>query len=659
MRIALFILLSPLLASCQTEFLTYLDNSRLDLRLFGAKLDGVNDDTDVFNAALDSISTSISKSGIYAEGVLTLDGDRIDWRRCNNCSITIYISGTLKSLSSIRIPSYVSIIGLGGYRGTQFGLGPTALVTNPPTGPAIIVEGVAYNELKNLTFQYNESQEGALSIGYEPDGIGAALVTLENIGVQMPNNPTAVGIKMYSTFWVWMKNVIVNGQANSGPTIHIRGDKTVNGNNNAYHYFYDVIYSYKGILVDAHPQHGCDGLIDLHISRGHMENRNNSPMITFDMRRYLYSGNVVLSDWMESDLISAGGYPRINVIGKLKGLTIDDWGMEPVIGGLVNGLKVSYAQDGFTSSRAYQLGPVNRNSTIEMGGEIDGRITTRNHVQGFEVTAVSGFHPAVSNENMPNYSNQNVSITSGHLSPAFDNTALRVDPTTTANGNQLLFLPNWYPNPKDSSLLIVGAWVKSIGESDPMTGPGKSLFQIAMYESTAQLIREDGDTSNYITGKNTMASRKYGGWIPVVNVYRVLNPDNDAVRLETKMYYKKDAPFYLWRPFVGLIQNGSELNDVDLARLANSLTTQQPGIEQGVLYSPAKGLEVAGFKVSSNGVTYNGEPMTKEPIIGDQCPIGNVTPQYIGQDYFSTDCHEWYKAFGLTPNDWNNITPKQ
>lgn len=37
-------------------------------------------------------------------------------------------------------------------------------------------------------------------------------------------------------------------------------------------------------------------------------------------------------------------------------------------------------------------------------------------------------------------------------------------------------------------------------------------------------------------------------------------------------------------------------------------------------------------------------------------PVSNVTPEFIGQEYFDTAAAAFYKATGITDTDWKQIT---
>lgn len=43
-------------------------------------------------------------------------------------------------------------------------------------------------------------------------------------------------------------------------------------------------------------------------------------------------------------------------------------------------------------------------------------------------------------------------------------------------------------------------------------------------------------------------------------------------------------------------------------------------------------------------------------VDGSGTPVGDVVPDFMGQEYFDTSAEDWYKATGLTSSDWKQIT---
>jgi len=69
--------------------------------------------------------------------------------------------------------------------------------------------------------------------------------------------------------------------------------------------------------------------------------------------------------------------------------------------------------------------------------------------------------------------------------------------------------------------------------------------------------------------------------------------------------------------------------------------------------------DVGTATVGGVGVTllyFNGLAMSTRQ--GAQTPVSNVTPRFIGDEYFDTSSGQfnWYKATGLTSTDWKQIT---
>lgn len=57
-----------------------------------------------------------------------------------------------------------------------------------------------------------------------------------------------------------------------------------------------------------------------------------------------------------------------------------------------------------------------------------------------------------------------------------------------------------------------------------------------------------------------------------------------------------------------------------------------------------------------DSVNFDGYKLLHSYVSGSGSPVGSVTPNFIGQEYFQTTGSNFFKATGLTSSDWKQIT---
>lgn len=184
--------------------------STVDVRDFGAKGDGVTDDTAAIQAAVNSLA--------HTGGTVLMQGDFVS----GNINfptiagwITIKVYGNWRLTETLVIPPLVKLSGQGGANAyVQFSRHPQARLISPPGDtPTIKLTGMDPKIVENILISGSAGKAILLQNG--------ALATLDNISVQSADVSTAYPLVIDAFFWVWIRNSIFASPKNAQESIYI------------------------------------------------------------------------------------------------------------------------------------------------------------------------------------------------------------------------------------------------------------------------------------------------------------------------------------------------------------------------------------------------------------------------------------------------------
>lgn len=601
----------------------------VDVGKGGAALDGITDDTEIVRKAIDQVRLVDGRNSISIWGDCRFDPGIADFRNANNTSQTlnIYFSGSLRPLNnSIRINGATNLIGDRINQGVQFMPEGGSVLWAPyntttlqlDTIPSLIVTGSTPNYIANV-YANSRSFSGAISIGDPATGQGAAIVTLQNVGINAQDVSGATGIKIFSAFWVFIRNCAFNAvradldtEGLQHSAMHVLNDQTVNGTSTVLVQVKETTFSGRPVVISGDPVNGNDGIISVRFSEIDFENYIGANFI-LDFTNQNFSSNITFSGITDNDRRPAAvDNPKIVIKGQgVRGLTIKEWFGRPIIHGICQDCDISFTDDGFTGSNEYKIlahprfhttGTINKNF-----GDLDARITTRGMITagGLQIgDIISGFPTTPADYEA--FEDDSLTVSpSKFLDNQYD--AIRFDPTVTEETVKSVQIYTSNQTFADSQWVFVGAWVRS--STDTLAShrfENKSIFQLSTV-ATNSYFQNDLLVESINTRIGQLNLGVPGnGWQPVVNAVKVFNPDGATGAFNVRLFYSKDRPFELYKPFVMVLPDTVDLREMDIDHLANSMAFVDEATPKGSYFIPGLSAWVNGLEMPTMDLTFPG-----------------------------------------------------
>ena len=573
--------------------------------------------------------------------------------------LLVEINGTLIGDTTFQINSYVHLKGdESNNLGTQFQYGGASSMgvndydpATTDTIPTLMILGNGINTIENLVFPYTDSYYGVIAIGSERDSIGCSNVSLKNVGVLMSDHPNAVGIKLYSTFWVWMEEIAVNAigpvdtsiPPSSRAAIEIREDKNSNGTSSGFRYMENMVLNNGPLIISGNN----DGTVGTHIESVDFENMRGSNLI-IDTRSINFLGNLTFQQFTDHDRPAAWvGEPLVKILGnKARNIVFRDWSNALRVEGYCDNCQFINTDRPFEYSSAneqFKTGETVNDGTMSFNfGQYDGKVTQ------IPMSAFSSVMPGTPFPSLPHLgselaalSNDSLTITAGFAGPNQDNEAVFCEPQITVDAsNQLRILDQGSYTFRDGELILVSAWVRSACDTCyNQRFNDKAIFRISTDASGVTLNEVGTGTSSSNRLVNDPITGVTGqGWHLVSKVFEVSNPFSSTGRVILDLLYSQQD-FYLYRPALVSLDESNNYTTRDLHRIAQTFSYYDDRANKGDNSIPGKRALLDGHY-----------------LVGLDLPFGtgNNRATYITPDSTISDMPITYDAVNNTINFFLN-----
>ena len=636
-----------------------------DVRAYGAKGDGVTDDTAAIQNAINALGVNggtIFMPGTYKFGALTLPA-------LNN-ALVFLVKGEWVLTSTFNMPDHVAVIGQGGGQPAQFQrINNIAEInaSNVANGTGIYITGDNDHLLKNLRIV------GATGKDIFADGSQTlgALLEMDNVDAEVSS---AGAIPFYDDtfFWVWAKNCVFNSETqNGGPSMYFTSHNTAYQGYAGEVYISDTMLSYQGVEIAP-------------VSASSMNNEN------FSFRNMMYENG--FSDFL---IINTPSYP-------VKRLTLDNVEIQDErAGGITyvnnqgSGTVADLVLRNCTLGGAFMRGnPIqniiidNPDSYTTMAGEnfdplsqlqeytalFGGSIDSRWAGNGMNFApSIQPYTPVNINQNPSSWSGTSVNVAvvngpDGLADAGLVNTAANdYIHSTVWSGSMNLAVGDW---------VIAGAWVQGQNGYAPgnYTGMAGSDVEISFpsgFTFDSQQAGYGGAPYFSILSPYTMTTS--GGWQFASTARKVTSVGTNPAGMAMKIYVSPTGSLSVYLPWMIRIPAGT-MSDAEVHRLTRYLVNIFSSAPAGSVATDKQIASVvangtAPFSIISNTPVshlaatpttymYNGTQQTNQHIVTGSAALsgGTATVTLTGAAVFTSNTSYTCTANDVTALDAVEVT---
>jgi hypothetical protein len=550
--------LNPILFGSAVGELSKADikGATVDVRDFGARGDGVTDDTEAVQRAIDALGAN--GGTILLKGKTVLNASSLAYRNTTGNWLIFKVYGELRLTSTFKASDFIALVGENGGGVLQFQVQPSALIT-PPLGsvPTIKITGSNYHLLKNLQIK------NPTGIGILLDGTAAlgALAWIENVGVLGSTASTSSPIKIDAFFWVWIKNCVFMSRSNN-PSIYITtSNSTYSGSGLIY--IDDIRIAARGIKIGATTRVNGQGAIYIN---GVVYESGLELFLTLDGSNGVVS-HVELNKVEIADPISVRSVMDV-ISGPVKNIAIrnTNFPLIPLVSGnaQIDGLFWNSGR-GFDYTQGWNLGIQKSNYILLRNGIVHASFINRGATMSPSLLPYGSLNI---DQDVSTWSAKTgtATVTIGIPGPDGSATAAKL---TSSLGEQYreIFRQNRAFNVGD--WILTGVWVRSENAS---TTP----YYLSLMGFTNPNFTFQGG-SQYIFYTTDAAKQIGSRWVPIVlggKVATVGTPNNTELILQLKA--DTTHPTSYWVPWIIHIPVSAGISDDEVYRWMRDIVTNVP-----------------------------------------------------------------------------------
>lgn len=521
------------------------EESVVDVRTFGAKADGIADDTGAVQSAINSLGNNggtVLLKGNFVIGNLTFASVRSNW-------LVLSLEGSMKLKTTLNLPSLVALVGKGGGTPVQFQNIPSATIIPPPGNvPAIKRTGIGgYGYIANISIH-----------GLNGPGIllqNGALAYLENIGI-IGRSPIVID----GFFWVWMKNCSFLSTPPGDASIYITTTPGLTYQS-AIFYMDDLIIAGAGIKVAAQTRVNIQGYMKI---RNIVYETGRNAFLTLNGTNGTIS-HIELDTVGIADPISVPSVITV-LAGPVRNVSItnSDVGIAniPWVSGQTSiyGLSIKSGTI-FDFPFGWNIGANQNNYTLERFGAFYGQWSGQGASMSPSFIPYAPFNVSQEPSNWVALSGD-ATVTTGVLGPDGTPTAGKL--STKLSGTHWKTIFSQAVNFAFGDWIIAGYWVKS--DSSTVY---PSIQSVILFSDVS--FRFDNDVHSFNVAND--ASRQVGSsWVPVVVAHKLIKTGTNPGSISFNLGVDSVRPTSFWMPFMIHIPASARITDTEIKRWAKYLT---------------------------------------------------------------------------------------
>lgn len=520
------------------------EESVVDVRTFGAKGNGVADDTTAVQSAINSLGDkggTVLLKGNFVIGNLTFASVRSKW-------LVLSLEGSMKLKTTLNLPSLVALVGKGGGTPVQFQNMPSATLIPPPGNvPTIKRTGIGgYGYIANISI-------------HSPAGPGillqnGALAYLENIGI-IGASPIVID----GFFWVWIKNSSILSTLPGDASIYVTTTPGLSFQSGIV-YIQDLVIAGAGIKVAAKTPVNGQGAMEI---RNVTYETGRNAFLTLDGRNgavsHIQIGTVGIADPVSVPSL-------INVLsGPVRNISITNsdilQGMSWVSGDIsVDGLSIKGGRF-FDYGTGWDVGANQTSYTLERLGVFHGQWSG----QGVSMSpSVVPYVPldVPQDPNTWDALSGNAKVTTGITAPDGTPTAGKL--WTKRSGTHWKTIFSQAVKFVIGDWIMAGYWIKSENSTLPPSVQSEIIYSDTNFRF---------DNGTHLFSIFNDASQQIGvSWIPVVVAHKLLKVGTNPGTIFFNIAVDNTHPSSFWQPFLIHIPASAGISDAEIQRWAMYLT---------------------------------------------------------------------------------------